>query len=124
VKYTQCVKIWLFDVLVLFLMCVQFLKPCVQFLMDTILNLIIVQFLVKKKGDMLLLHVSHISGKGRHTICGRISILLSCIKKDCQQKILHGKLLAPHTRACLDTCSVWRRRGHVEHKLFLIFKAF
>jgi hypothetical protein len=93
VKYTQCVKIWLFDVLVLFLMCVQFLKPCVQFLMDTILNLIIVQFLVKKKGDMLLLHVSHISGKGRHTICGRISILLSCIKKDCQQKFSTGSFL-------------------------------
>jgi hypothetical protein len=34
VKYAQCVKIWLF-------------------LMDTILNLTIVQFLMKKKGDML-----------------------------------------------------------------------
>jgi hypothetical protein len=30
VKYAQCVKIWPFDVLLLFMMpCVQFLKPCV-----------------------------------------------------------------------------------------------
>jgi hypothetical protein len=35
VKYAQCVKIWSFDVLVLFLKCVQFLKSCIQFLMDT-----------------------------------------------------------------------------------------
>jgi hypothetical protein len=58
VKYAQGVKIWSFDVLVLFLKCVQFLKPCVQFLMDTILNLVIVQFLMKKKGDTLLLRAS------------------------------------------------------------------
>jgi hypothetical protein len=45
VNYAQCVKIWLF------LKCVQFLKSCVQFLIDTILNLAIVQFLMKKKGD-------------------------------------------------------------------------
>jgi hypothetical protein len=51
VKCAQYVKIWPFDVLVLFLKCVQFLKSCVQFLMDTILNLAIVQFLMKKKGD-------------------------------------------------------------------------
>jgi hypothetical protein len=44
VKYAQCVKIWSFDVLVLFLKCVRFLR-------DTILNLAIVQFLMKKKGD-------------------------------------------------------------------------
>jgi hypothetical protein len=37
--------------LVLFLKYVQFLKPCIQFLIDTILNLAIVQFLMKKKGD-------------------------------------------------------------------------
>jgi hypothetical protein len=41
-KYAQCVKIYPFDVLVLFLKCVQFLKYCVQFLRDTILNLAIV----------------------------------------------------------------------------------
>jgi hypothetical protein len=28
VKYAQCVKTWPFDVLVMFLKCVQFLKPC------------------------------------------------------------------------------------------------
>jgi hypothetical protein len=36
VNYAQCVKIWLF------LKCVQFLKSCVQFLIETILNLAIV----------------------------------------------------------------------------------
>jgi hypothetical protein len=45
VKYAQCMKIWLF------LKYVQFLKFCVLFLMDTILNLAIDQFLMKKKGD-------------------------------------------------------------------------
>jgi hypothetical protein len=39
---------------------VQFLKSCVQFLMDTILNLAIAQFLMKKKGDMLLVRTSRI----------------------------------------------------------------
>jgi hypothetical protein len=46
VKYAQRVKIWPFDVLVMFLKCVQFLKSCVQFLMDTIMNLAIVRFLM------------------------------------------------------------------------------
>jgi hypothetical protein len=46
-KYAKYVKIWQFDVLV------QFLKSCVQFFINTILNLSIVQFLMKKKGDML-----------------------------------------------------------------------
>jgi hypothetical protein len=44
VKYAQCVKTWPFDILVLFL------KPSDQFLMNTILNLAIVQFLMKNKG--------------------------------------------------------------------------
>jgi hypothetical protein len=47
VKYAQCVKIWPLNVLVLFL------KPCVQFLMNTILNLAIVQFMMKKKGKLV-----------------------------------------------------------------------
>jgi hypothetical protein len=51
VKYAQCVKIWSFDVLVLFLKCVQFLR-------DTILNLAIVHFLGKKKGDAPMKRVS------------------------------------------------------------------
>jgi hypothetical protein len=51
VRYAQCVKIWQFDVFVLFLKCVQFLKSCVQFLRDTILNLATIQFLRKIKGD-------------------------------------------------------------------------
>jgi hypothetical protein len=49
VKYDPCVKIWPFDVLVLFLKCVQFFKSCVQFLGDMILNLGIIQFLMKKR---------------------------------------------------------------------------
>jgi hypothetical protein len=74
VKYAQYVKIWSFDVLVLFLMfCVQFLKPCVQFLMDTIPNLAIVQFLMKKKGDARYGGVSPISIKGRHSLWWHIS---------------------------------------------------
>jgi hypothetical protein len=59
-----------------------FLKSCVQFLMDTILNPAIAQFLMKKKGDMISIlrvlhlskgrcinemHVSHLT-KGRHTL--------------------------------------------------------
>jgi hypothetical protein len=60
VKYAQRVKIWSFDILVLFLKCVQFLKFCVQFLMDTILNLSIVQFLMMKKGDTCYGGVSRI----------------------------------------------------------------
>jgi hypothetical protein len=82
VKYAQCVKIWPFQVFVLFLKCVQFLKPCVQFLMDTILNPTIVQFLMKKKrdtryggtslcqekGDTCFGGVSRISGKGRRVL--------------------------------------------------------
>jgi hypothetical protein len=67
------VKIWPFDVLVLFLKCMQFLKSCVQFLMDTILNLTIVQFFVKKTGDTLWICVSHIGGKMRHALATRIS---------------------------------------------------
>jgi hypothetical protein len=114
VKYGQCLKIGPFDVLVLFLKCVQFLKPCVQFLMDSILNL------VKKEGDMLLLCASLILRKrthscsmrvtylrkGRRAIRGRVFILLNCTKKDYQQNILHWMLSAPHACARLDTCSV------------------
>jgi hypothetical protein len=68
VKYAQCVKIWPFVwksnfYLIFmwnminvwkydcFLKCVQFLKSYVQFLMDTILNLAIDQFLMKNKRD-------------------------------------------------------------------------
>jgi hypothetical protein len=54
VKYAQCVIIWLF------LKCVQFLKSNVQFLMDTILNPAIAQFLMKWKGDVPMQSVSHI----------------------------------------------------------------
>jgi hypothetical protein len=76
VKYAQCVKIWTFDVLVLFMMpCVQFLKPCVQFLKDTILNLEIVQFLMKKKGDARFGGASPISIKARRSLWGNISYL-------------------------------------------------
>jgi hypothetical protein len=73
VKYAQCVKIWSFDVLVLFLKCVLFLKSCVQFLMDIVLNLTIVQFLMKKKGDAHFLRVSLIGGKGRRALAMRVS---------------------------------------------------
>jgi hypothetical protein len=82
-KYAQCVKIYPFDVLVLFLKCVQFLKYCVQFLRDTILNLIIVQFLMKKKGDAHYegASVSPMSIKGRHVLWVHISLLPNSTKK-------------------------------------------
>jgi hypothetical protein len=67
VKYAQCVKNMTIDLSILFLKCVQFLKSCVQFLMDTILNLAIVQFLMKKKGDARYRGASPISIKERHT---------------------------------------------------------
>jgi hypothetical protein len=75
VKYAQCVKIWPFDVLVLFLKCVQFLKSCVLFLMDTILNLAIVQFLMKKKGDAPMKCLSRIGGEGRRAHAMHVSYL-------------------------------------------------
>jgi hypothetical protein len=55
--------------------CVQFLKPCVQFLIDTILNLAIVQFLMKKKGDVCYGGASPISIKARRSLWGRVSYL-------------------------------------------------
>jgi hypothetical protein len=61
VKYAQCVKIWPFDVLVLFQKCIQFLKPCVQFLMDTILNQAMCLVFGEEKGKhALITHVSHL----------------------------------------------------------------
>jgi hypothetical protein len=53
VKYAHCVKIRPFDILVLYLKYVQFLKSCVQFLIDIILTPTIVQFFMKKRGDKL-----------------------------------------------------------------------
>jgi hypothetical protein len=75
VKYAQCVRIWSFDILVLFLKCVQFLKSCVQFLMDIVLNLVIVQFLMKKKGDTRYRGVPPISIKGIRALWGHVSYL-------------------------------------------------
>jgi hypothetical protein len=50
-KYDHLCENMAIDVLVLFMKCVQFLKSCVQFLVDTILNLAIVIFLMEKKED-------------------------------------------------------------------------
>jgi hypothetical protein len=41
--------------------------------MDNILNTVIAQFLMKEKGDTHWLRVSHIGGKGRHTLATRVS---------------------------------------------------
>jgi hypothetical protein len=117
VKYAQCLKIWPFDVLVLFLKCVQFLKSCVQFLIDIIPNLAIVQFLMKKKGDMpTKTRVSYVrrretrpwntrllsEEKGDEpTKCASrilgtcVSFLLNMHKKEYLQIILYGMPLAP-----------------------------
>jgi hypothetical protein len=95
------------DVLVPFLKCVQFLKFCVQFLVDTILNLAIVQFLMKKKRDAPTQRASHICGEGRRNgrlmsdekgdvpmqrasrISGTcVSLLFNMDKKECLQNII------------------------------------
>jgi hypothetical protein len=104
-------KIWLF------LKCVQFLKSCVQFLMDTILNLAIAQFLMKKKGDRCLVCASCIVGKGRHTnetrvshlskgrctLWRRISLLLNMSKKNTHRLFFTGFSLRQHTACPLHT---------------------
>jgi hypothetical protein len=101
VKYAQCVKIWpfvwkfnyywifvwnIFNVWkyahLMSWFCfwsVQFLKPCVMFLMDTILNLAIIQFLVKQKGDA--------------QYGGCASLLLNCIKKTINRTFSTGPFL-------------------------------
>jgi hypothetical protein len=61
--------------LVLFLTCVQFLNSCVQFLMDTILNLSIVQFFMKKNGGTHYRAMFHISREGRCALWGCILYL-------------------------------------------------
>jgi hypothetical protein len=95
------VKIWLF------LKCVQFLKSCVQFPMNTILNPAIAQFPMKKKGDTRSIHVSHIGGKerranetcishiskGRRALSRCVSLLLN-MEKEYLLLILYGILLA------------------------------
>jgi hypothetical protein len=73
-SFDICLKIWLF------LKCVQFLKSCVQFLMDTILNPVISQFLMKKKGDALSVRASCILLNG-DTRCGGVSPLYFICKK-------------------------------------------
>jgi hypothetical protein len=97
------VRIWLF------LKCVQFLKSCVQFLMDHIMNPAIAQFLMKKNRDALsVLCVSHLNkgrranemrvshlNKWRCTLWKRVSPLLHMPKKEYPQIILHGTVLAP-----------------------------
>jgi hypothetical protein len=103
-----CVKIWLF------LKCVQFLKSCLQFLMDTILNPAIAQFLMKKKGDATMKRVSRILINGGAR-CGGVSPLYFICKKYLQI-ILHGILLAPthsmtfgtHTRTYVCQWSLCR----------------
>jgi hypothetical protein len=41
--------------------------------METILNMAIVQFLMKKKGDAHWLHASRIGGKGRRALAMHVS---------------------------------------------------
>jgi hypothetical protein len=64
------------------------MKPCVQFLIDTILNLTIVQFLGKKKKDVLLLHVFFILRKGRHACSMHISFLMKKETHDMRARLL------------------------------------
>jgi hypothetical protein len=98
VKYAQCVKIWPFDILVLFLIpCVQFSEALCSVSDGHCIESGNFQFLMKKKGDMLLLCpsliirkgrsscvTSRISVKGSRVIWGHVSLLFNYIKKDCQ----------------------------------------
>jgi hypothetical protein len=124
-KYAQCVKNMAIDVLVLFLKYVQFLKSYVQFLVDTILNLSIVQFLMKKKGDARhATRVSNLRRRETHPRNGRliseekgdtptqlvshisgmhISLLLNMHKKECLQNILQGMFLVPTSNMPVGT---------------------
>jgi hypothetical protein len=51
--------------------------------MDSILNPIIVQFLMKKKGDTHNVGMPPMSRKGRRVLWGCVSLLLHMHKKDC-----------------------------------------
>jgi hypothetical protein len=70
VKYAQCVKNWTF---------VSEVHAVSEVLCSVFdghsMNLAIVQFLMKKKGDTQYMGVSPISIKGRRTLWGRISYL-------------------------------------------------
>jgi hypothetical protein len=127
---------------------VQFLKPYVQFLMDTILNPVIVQFLMKKKGDAHYRGASPMSRKRRHALWG--TCLLCQEKGDtCHgdtspiyltpQKRLSTKY-SPRDALCasmlqyplaqirnvvfmpMGTQRARCKKHRVEHKLFKIFK--
>jgi hypothetical protein len=63
-------------------------------LMDTIVNLAIAQFLMKKKGDALPLRASRVLLNG-DACCGGASPLYFICKKEYIQIILHRILLAP-----------------------------
>jgi hypothetical protein len=73
-------KILPFDVLVLFLKCAQFLISCIQFLMDTILNLAIVQFFNEEKGRCA--HATCVSYLRRRETCPQNGCLASEEKGD------------------------------------------
>jgi hypothetical protein len=121
VKYAECVIIWPFNVLVLFLKpCVQFLKPCVQFLMNTILNLAIIQFLMKKGRCVLIRRVSHPTkreiryiyvhltskAKGEARYGGTSPFYLIAQKRLPIEYSPWDNSLRPHVRAHLSTCAV------------------
>jgi hypothetical protein len=58
-------------------------------------------------------HVSHLS-KGICALVGHVSLLFSCIKKDCPQEILHGAPPEVHvSHECLDMCNMEFDRGRV-----------
>jgi hypothetical protein len=134
------VKIWLF------LKCLQFLNSYVQFLMDTILNPAIAQFLMKKKGDTLSVRVSHILVKGDAPMkrasrilinedahCGGASPFYFICKKiptnyspwDSPCTNTQHELWHTYAHVCVPmvTLQAWCKKHHVEHKLCDIFKA-
>jgi hypothetical protein len=112
VKYSQCVKIWLF------LKCEQFSEALCSIFGEA------------KGTRAYRTHVSHLSkwrhayrtrishlSKGRRVLWRRVSLSLNMCKKS-QQNIPHRTPLGLHAR---HTCSVQSGRGRVEHKIVSIF---
>jgi hypothetical protein len=115
--------------------------------MDTILNPVIAQFLMKKKGDTLLVRMFHILVKGdvlmkraSHILingdarCGGMSPLYFICKKriptnysprDSPCTNTQNDLWHTYAHVCVPmvTLQARRKKHHVEHKLCDIFKA-
>jgi hypothetical protein len=111
VKCAQCVKIWSFDVLVLFL------KTCVQFLMNIILNMANIQFPMKKKETCS--KYARLTSEEKETcvtyilyrrkietrVMGTCLPLLNYTQKNINRIFSTRSSLRQHENGCLNTCT-------------------